>query len=141
MNIQNIVSQFLDISMKFAVAFIPLFIGVYSKESYLITQRKKRKISIWNIFITSVTLTFIVLGFISWGINNYGLALVLSILFIIGAVSDKIIVFIFNGTIANVIFTILAKSRSVIQESILEAIKREHGTDEDNKKEHDKKKD
>ena len=122
MDIQNIVSQFLEVSMKFAIAFVPLFIGVYIKENLDVINRKKRKIRVGNILVSSITVAFIVLGFISWSIEKYGLAFTVSLLFLLGFYSNKFIAFISNKNIGLIVLKIVSKTKKGLQETIIETI-------------------
>lgn len=120
-----IVSQALNILLQFSVAFVPILMGTYAKESYDVMQRKRKKIRISNIVTTTLTLSCVLVGLMSYFniINKFGLPLSFTLLFLIGAYSTKAMEMIFNGKILKILGKFLSKSKGTLQGSMDEILK------------------
>lgn len=121
--LNNIVSQGLNIMMQFTMSFVPCFIGVYAKEFYDVAQKKKRKISIKNAVVAALTLACVAIGFIQMVLDKFGIQLTFTLLFLIGAFSNKIIDMVFDGSLLKIVLRFLGKSKENLQDSIEETLK------------------
>jgi len=123
MNFDLIVSQSLNMILQFSIAFVPILIGVYAKESYDLYNKKKRKMKLGSMIPTALTLSCVLVAGVSYGIEKFGLTFSFTILFLIGAFSTKILEMIFNGQILKILFRFIGKSKGNLQESIDEILK------------------
>jgi hypothetical protein len=108
--------------------------GVYAKEFYDIMQRKKRKIDIKNVMVTSATLSCVAVSVTSMMIERYGFEGTFTLLFLIGCSSNKFIKMIFDGSLLKILYKFLGKSKDSLQSSIEETLNEEKDDKKDKKK-------
>lgn len=125
----DIVSQALNMIMQFTISFVPCFMGVYAKEFYDIAHRKKRKINIRYVMMTTITLSCVALAVTQKIVATYGLEISFSLFFIVGCCYNIVTKYIFDGTLLKIAFRFLRKSKDSLQSSISETL------DEKDKKE------
>jgi hypothetical protein len=122
----NIVPQLLTLVTQFFIVFFPSLTGVYLREAYDVMQRKKRKVKMRNVIFVTLSLTFLFIGLVNYFIEKIGLSLSLTVLFIIGSGSKRIIEMLFDGSILKIILRFLGKSKKNLEESIIETLSEEN---------------
>lgn len=130
----DIVSQLLNLLMTFAIAFVPILMGVYSKEYYDIFKKKKRKIRLNDIFMCSLILSVVSMSVVMFVLPKFGLIITFSVLFLIGALSNKIIEMVFDGRLIKIFGRFIIKSKGTMQDSINEIMEDEIKDDTQKKK-------
>jgi len=117
-------SQVINFLMQFFVIFISTFAGVYTKEQFTIrnSRNKKKKVDIIKILWTTITLSFLLVGTMSYSINRIGFMPSFTLFFLIGASSNKVVEMIFAGTLLKIAFNFLGKSKKNLKESIEETL-------------------
>ena len=117
-----IVPQLLTLLAQFAIVFFPLLMGVYAKESYEVIQRKKKKVKLKLVILSTISLSLLFIGLVGYGINKFGLSFSITILFIIGAGGKNIVEMLFDGRLLKILLKFLSKSKGTLEESIDEAL-------------------
>jgi hypothetical protein len=118
----NIVPQLLTLVAQFFIVFFPVLTGVYLKESYEVIQRKKRKVKLKLVIISTCALTILMIGFVEYLINKLGLSFSITALFIFGAGGKNVVEMLFDGRLLKILLKFLGKTKGSLQESIDEAL-------------------
>jgi hypothetical protein len=119
MQLNNIVSQVLDMMLGFTIFFVPCFLGAYAKDFYDIAYNKRKKqINIKGATVAALSISAVAVGFSSFILTKYGLQMTFSVFFMIGAVSNKVVEKIFDGSLLKIVLKFLGKQRVNLQDSI-----------------------
>lgn len=118
----DIVSQLLNLLLMFAIAFVPILMGVYSKEYFDIIKKNKRKVKIGNVFAYTLVLSCVSVYPLFLIINKIGLIGSFTALFLMGALCNKVTEMVFNGTLVRIMGKFLSKSKGVMREAVQESM-------------------
>jgi hypothetical protein len=96
--------------------------GVYAKESYEVIQRKKKKVKLKLVILSTVCLSLLFIGLVGYSINKFGLSFSITILFIIGASGKNVVEMLFDGRLLKILIKFLSKSKGNLEDSINETL-------------------
>ena len=117
-----IVPQLLTLLAQFTIVFFPLLIGVYAKESYEVMQRKKRKVKLKLVILSTICLSLLFIGLIGYAVSRFGLSFSITMLFIFGASGKNVVEMLFDGRLLKILIKFLSKSKGSLEESIEETL-------------------
>ncbi len=104
MQLNNIVSQILNMMLGFTIFFVPCFLGAYAKDFYDIAYNKrKKKINLKAATVAALSISAVAVGFSNWILGKYGLQMTFSVFFLIGAFSNKVVEMIFDGSLLKIV--------------------------------------
>lgn len=123
MQLNNIVSQILNMMLGFTIFFVPCFLGAYAKDFYDIAyNKKKKKINLKAAIVAALSISAVAVGFSNMILEKYGLQMTFSVFFMVGACSNKVVEMIFDGSVLKIILKFLGKQKGNLQDSIEEAL-------------------
>ena len=121
MQLNNIVSQILNMMLGFTIFFVPCFLGAYAKDFYDIAYNKrKKKINLKGATVAALSISAVAVGFSTFILNKYGIQMTFSVFFMIGAASNKVVEMIFDGSLLKIVLKFLGKQKGNLQDSIEE---------------------
>lgn len=119
MQLNNIVSQVLDMMLGFTIFFVPCFLGAYAKDFYDIAYNKRKKqINLKGATVAALSISAVAVGFSGFILTKYGLQMTFSVFFMVGAASNKVVEKIFDGSFLKIALKFLGKQKGNLQDSI-----------------------